>query len=127
MTTMSAQEYQALVNPKSKGNKYNAKKVTIQGITFDSQREGQRFLCLRDMQKRGQISDLRLQVPIMLMGQKGPVLTRAGRQMRLTVDFAYTLCETGATVYEDAKGMPTRDYEVRKAVAEAMGLEVVEV
>jgi hypothetical protein len=31
-----------------------------------------------------------------------------------------------ATVYEDAKGHPTRDYEVRRAVAQAMGIEVIE-
>ena len=41
--------------------------------------------------------------------------------------FAYTDLRTGRTIYEDAKGVPTRDYEVRRAVAAAQGIEVIEV
>jgi hypothetical protein len=63
----------------------------------------------------------------MLQGQDGPVLTRNGRQMRLTLDFSYIDVATGLLVYEDPKGMPTRDYEVRLAIAAAQGVTVVEV
>jgi hypothetical protein len=44
--------------------------------------------------------------------------------MKLTFDFSYM--ENGVRIYEDAKGFPTRDYEVRVAVARAMGIEVKE-
>ena len=37
-------------------NKYNAKKVTYFGETFDSQKEGERWLYLRSLQKKGKIS-----------------------------------------------------------------------
>lgn len=105
-------------------NKYGAKKVVLDGITFDSQKEARRWAELRLLEKAGEITGLRRQVVIKLMGQHRPLYTRTGRQMRLTVDFSYI--EDGERVYEDCKGMPTRDYEVRKAVAEAMGYSIRE-
>ena len=108
-------------------NKYGARRCKFNGITFDSKRERDRYIVLMEREKRGEISDLKLQVPLFLEGRDGPVLTRTGRKMRLTVDFSYTDSKTGLTIFEDAKGMPTRDYEVRKAVAAAQGVEVKEV
>lgn len=99
----------------------------VDGIRFDSLREARRWSELRLMERAGEISNLRRQVPIMLEGRDGPLLTRTGRKMRLTVDFTYTDNRTGLTVHEDAKGVATRDYEVRKSVAQAMGIAVVEV
>ena len=107
-------------------NKYHAKKTVIDGITFASKKEAKRWAELCLLERAGEITDLRRQVPIMLEGKRGPLQTRTGRQMRLTVDFAYVDMRTGMTVYEDAKGKPTRDYEVRKAVAEAMGHKITE-
>ena len=42
-------------------NKYNSRKCIVSGITFDSEKEARRYLVLRDMQKRGEISELKLQ------------------------------------------------------------------
>lgn len=100
-------------------NKYGAKKVEIDGIKFDSKKEGERWLALSLLQKAGHITNLRRQVRVDLMGQHRPMLTRTGRQMHITIDFVYE--EDGETTYEDCKGMPTRDYEVRKSAFEAMG------
>lgn len=126
---MSAKQYRQAKDRAN--NKFGAEKITVDGIKFDSKREANRWLGLRLLERAGQITDLRRQVPIMLEGRDGPVLTRKGRQMRLTVDFAYVdlrdEATSGVTVFEDAKGMPTRDYEVRRAVAAAQGVHVVEV
>ncbi len=108
-------------------NKYSAHRTVLDGIPFDSKREAKRWAELCLLEKAGEVADLRRQVPLMLEGRNGPLLTRTGRRMRLTVDFAYTDLESGLTVYEDAKGVPTRDYEVRRAVAAAQGIEVIEV
>ena len=108
-------------------NKFSAQRTTLNGVQFDSRREAKRWAELCLLEKAGEIADLRRQVPLELEGRDGPLLTRTGRRMRLTVDFAYTDLRTGLTVYEDAKGMPTRDYEVRRAVAAAQGIEVIEV
>lgn len=112
--------------PRKGYRKFRNQTATVCGRRFDSKREANRYLVLRQMERDGEIADLQCQVPLMLEGRNGPLRTRTGRQMRLTVDFSYTDRKTGLTVYEDAKGTPTRDYEVRRAVAQAMGIEVVE-
>jgi len=108
-------------------NKFSAKRTVLAGIPFDSKREAKRWAELCLLERAGEIADLCRQVPLELEGRDGPLLTRTGRRMRLTVDFSYTDLRTGLTVYEDAKGVPTRDYEVRRAVAAAQGIEVIEV
>lgn len=110
-----------------KGQKYGAQRQTVDGITFDSKKEARRYQELRLLERAGDICDLRRQVVVELEGRDGPLLTRTGRRMKITVDFAYTDLGTGLSVYEDSKGLPTRDYEVRRAVAAAQGVEVVEV
>lgn len=137
---MSSEEYRALLEGKGKTanaagapsavkrkNKFNAKKTVVEGITFDSAHEARRYSQLRLMERAGKISDLKLQVPLFLQGQDGPMLTETGRPMRLTVDFQYFDHETGLTVWEDAKGEKTRDYLVRKSAAEAQGFKITEV
>lgn len=105
-------------------NKYNAKKTQVGDVNFDSKKEANRWMELQLLERCGEISELRRQVKVELIGQYRPLLTRSGRKMKLTFDFAYI--EDGVQIYEDAKGMPTRDYEVRVAVARAMGLEARE-
>ncbi|MDZ7905151.1 MAG: DUF1064 domain-containing protein [Cypionkella sp.] len=107
--------------------KYRAKPQIIDGIRFASKKEAKRYTELMLLQRLGEIRNLRLQVPIMLEGRDGPVRARSGRQMRLTVDFAYEdRLLNWATVFEDSKGYATRDYEVRKGVAEARGYRILE-
>lgn len=110
-----------------KPNKYKAKRIQIGAEAFDSRKEAERWMQLMLLQKAGEIRELKRQVVIPLIGKEAPLKTRTGKAMRLTVDFTYEDRRLGwATVYEDAKGMPTRDYEVRRAVAQAMGIEVIE-
>lgn len=110
---------------KSTRNKYGAKKTVVGDIKFDSKKEANRWMDLQLLERAGEISDLKRQVKVELIGQHYPIYTRTGRKMKLTFDFSYV--ENGITIYEDAKGYPTRDYEVRVAVVKAMGLEVREV
>ena len=105
-------------------NKFRAKPQVIDGIRFDSKKEAKRWAELCLLQRQGEIADLQRQVPIMLEGRDGPLLTKTGRKMRMTLDFSYTDTKTGLTVYEDAKGMETRDFLVRNAVAAAQGVKV---
>lgn len=127
---MSAKDYRKQAEGRP-NNKFGAQRVTVDGIKFDSKREANRWLELRNLERAGQIADLRRQVVVELQGRDGPLLTRTGRKMRITVDFAYVdlrkEATAGLTIYEDAKGKPTRDYEVRRAVAAAQGVDVVEV
>lgn len=105
-------------------NKYGARKTMVGDLKFDSKREANRYMELQLLERGGVISDLQRQVRVDLIGQNGPLLTRTGRKMRMTLDFGYT--ENGEDILEDCKGVPTRDYEVRVAVVRAMGLIVRE-
>lgn len=108
-------------------NKFGAKRTEIDGISFDSKKEADRWGQLLLLQRAGEIRDLRRQVRIELIGRDAPLRTRTGKPMIITIDFAYEdRRQSWATVYEDAKGIPTRDYEVRRAVAEAMGIRIIE-
>ena len=109
-------------------NKYGAERTEVDGIVFASKKDAARWQELRLLERAGHIRNLQRQVPIMLMGQRGPLKSRDGRQMRLTVDFTYEDKSLGwATVFEEAKGRATRDYLVRFAVAQAMGIKITEV
>jgi len=114
-----------------KANKYGAKTITVGGHKFDSKREAKRWCELKVLERQEHITNLRRQVKIYLEGRDGPLLTRSGRRMKITVDFAYTELRDdarfGETIYEDSKGTPTRDYEVRRAVAAAQGIHIKEV
>lgn len=108
-------------------NKYSAIATTVDGIRFDSMKEARRWGELRLLECAGEVRNLRRQVVIPLIGRDGPLKTRTGRQMKLTVDFVYEDRRLNwATVHEDSKGVSTRDYEVRRAVAAAMGIQVID-
>ena len=106
-------------------NKYGNAKVMFQGIKFDSKRERDHYIILKDREKRGEISDLAIQVPIFLMGRDGPIRTPTGRRMYYKADFVYR--ENGVAVVEDAKGFPTPEYKIKKAILLAQGVEIIEV
>lgn len=109
-------------------NKYNARKVAVDGIAFDSVREARRYKELNLMQQAGKISDLRLQVPFELVPAQyehsGEVYTKGKRKGQpkrgkciekaviYKADFVYT--ENGRQIVEDAKGMPTKDYIIKR-------------
>lgn len=112
---------------KGKPNKFGARRTAIGSEKFDSRKEARRFVALQLLERGGEIRNLRRQVAFVLIGQNGPLKTRTGRAMKITLDFTYQDKAQGwETVYEDCKGMPARDYEVRKAVFEAMGYVIRE-
>jgi hypothetical protein len=88
-------------------NKYHAIKATIDGLTFDSQLEAHRWWELSQLEKAGQIKDLRCHVRFEIIPK-----TRVTRAHYYTVDFTYT--EGGVPVVEDVKGVLTRDYVLRR-------------
>ena len=102
-------------------SKYNAKKTTVDGITFDSKKESKRYQELRLLERSGQIKDLRWQVPYELIPkQKGE------RACTYYADFIYT--ENGEQVVEDSKGVKTKDYIIkRKLMLQVHGIKIKEV
>ena len=107
-------------------NKYGNDKIIVQGIKFDSKREAQRFQHLRLMERAGLISDLKLQVPIPLIGQYGPLKGASGRALTYRADFTYIDTSTGKLIVNDAKGFETTAYKLKKAILAAQGIEIME-
>lgn len=92
------------------GNKYHARKATVDGITFDSRREADRYLVLKSMEEDGAIEDLRRQVRYELV----PAFDVDGKHYRpvyYVADFVYV--EDGKEVVEDVKGMVTDVYRLK--------------
>lgn len=94
-------------------NKYGAKKaVCCHGHTHDSKAESYRCDLLHLKQKKGIISDLKVQVKYLLI----PAMTYSNmpneRAVSYVADFVYI--ENGLTVIEDTKGMKTKDYIIKR-------------
>lgn len=104
--------------------KYHARKTTVDGITFDSKREADRYLVLKGMEEDGLIEDLRRQVRYELV----PAFDVDGRHYRpvcYVADFVYV--EDGKEVVEDVKGMRTDVYRLKsKLFAKRYGTNVRE-
>ena len=93
--------------------KYGNKKVTIDGLTFDSKREANRYTELKLLVCGGVITNLQTQVKFELIpsqkDDKGKVIERA---VNYIADFVYK--ENGKTVVEDTKGFKTKDYIIKR-------------
>ena len=109
-------------------NKYGARKTTIDGIVFDSQREARRYSYLYLLRRAGEISDLRLQVKYNLIpSQKDARGKTLERPVDYIADFVYKDA-AGNTIVEDAKGKKTKDYIIkRKLMLYVHGIRVQEV
>jgi len=110
--------------PAKKPSKYRNEKCESGGIKFDSKREMMRWHDLVQMQARGEISELELQVPFVL----APAVVINGRKrpaLRYVADFVYE--RDGKQVIEDVKGKITEGYRVKRHLMAARGLTIVEV
>ena len=100
--------------------KYGNTKVTVDGHTFDSKREYNRYCELKLMERAGLIKDLELQKKYELIPKQGK-----GRAVNYFADFVYT--ENGKTVVEDTKGFKTKEYIIkRKLMRYIHGIEIKE-
>ena len=107
-------------------SKYGNRKTTMFGITFDSKREAQVYLVLRDQEKKGLISDLRLQVPFELI-PKQKIGRETLRAVSYIADFTYRNSD-GQLVVVDAKGCRTDVYKLKKKLmAKVHGILIHEV
>lgn len=124
--------------------KYGNKKAVIDGITFDSKKEAQRYTELKLLEKAGKITGLQLQREFELIPEqrektdqiytKGPNKGRfkpgklLERKCSYVADFVYWNLENNCMVVEDAKGMRTKEYIIkRKLMLHIYGIRIKEV
>lgn len=111
---------------------------------YDSAKEAERARALHLLEKAGKIRDLREQVPYELIPKQTEmgtrIVTRRGKQVTQTVekvverpvvyvaDFVYYDPVTEETVVEDAKGVRTKEYVIkRKLLLWRYGIRIKEV
>lgn len=111
--------------------KYGNKKTVIDGIKFDSKKEAQRYLTLKQMQADGIITQLELQPRFKLIdSQFFDSLGKKERGIEYVADFRYK-DKMGQTVVEDVKSAITakdKAYRIkRKLMKYFYDIEVMEV
>lgn len=111
-------------------SKYGARKTVVDGITFDSKKEANRYRELKLLEKAGEICCLRLQVPFELIPaqyeETGEVYTKGkdkGKPKRgkciekvvnYIADFVYYNSDATVRTVEDVKGMRTPVYIIKR-------------
>lgn len=106
--------------------KYKNKKTTVNGMTFDSKKEANRYIVLSALERKGVIYDLKTQVPFELL----PALKDNGKVIERAVIYKadFTYWKDGEYIVEDTKGVKTRDYIIkRKLMLYKHGIRIKEV
>ena len=91
-------------------NKYGNKKIEIDGIEFDSKKEGLRYKELRLLERAGLITDLKMQTSFELQ----PSFKKDGKTIRAITyrsDFDY-MTKDGKHIVEDVKSKATEKDKV---------------
>ena len=105
-------------NPKLKRSrsKYGNKKTVVDGITFDSKWESQRYLYLKSLEKAGRVQNLELQPRF--------IITVNGQKICTYVaDFRYDKEDAEGNwehIVEDAKGVETPEFKLKKKLMKAV-------
>ena len=121
--------------PKSK---YHNKKITVDGITFDSKKEANRWCELLLLERAGQIKNLERQKVFELIPTQREILPEKDkygnnklgkvieRPVKYKADFTYI--ENGKMIVEDTKGYRTSEYVMkRKMMLYLHGIRIREI
>lgn len=104
-------------------SKYGNRKITIDGITFDSKKEGRMYSELKLLERAGEITDLKLQPKYTLV----PKYTRADgtkvRAMTYSADFSFYDNKYDRQRVIDCKGFKTQAYKLKKKLFNYMHRE----
>lgn len=95
----------------AKKSKYRAKITYVDNIRFASKKEAVRYMILKDMEKKGDISNLELQPAFVLQS----CFKRSGElipAIEYVADFMYSKGEKN--IVEDVKGFKTPVYNIKR-------------
>jgi len=120
----SLRELDQLLASRKSRSKYHNKPNELAGEKYRSKRERDRHLRLLMEQRAGLIANLRREVSFVL----APTAMVAGKNkpaLRYFADFTYT--RNGALVVEDAKGVKTAVYVVKRHLMKVLhGIDILE-
>ena len=101
-------------------SKFFSKKVVVDGITFDSKKEGEYYLKLKEDQKNGLIRDLERQKEYVLQ-DKFKIGNKTRRQITYKADFTYVTVKDDKLHVVDVKSPYTakdKVYRLKKKLFE---------
>ena len=108
--------------------KYHSQPIVVNGIKFDSRREARRYQELQLLLRAGEITQLEMQKKYTLIPAQKKPSGGTERAVTYTADFVYTDNRSGKKVVEDAKGVKTQQYIIRrKLMLWRHGIEVIEI
>ena len=93
-------------------SKYHSKKVTIDGITYDSKKEARRHSELLLLERAGAIQNLQCQVKFELIPPQRIGRRVVERACSYIADYVYE--QDGQQIVEDTKGFKTPEYRIKK-------------
>jgi hypothetical protein len=106
--------------------KYHNKKCEYKGLKFDSLKERNHYIILEQLEKSGQIKDLKRQVKYELQ-PSFKLNNKTIRAITYIADFTY-LDKENKLVVVDVKGMRTKEYMLKKKLFQyKYGMDIVEV
>ena len=95
-------------------SKYHAEKTTVNGITFASRLEAERYQQLLLLEKADEIQALRLQPEFQInMGWVDPVSGEKIKSRFYVADFMYVDKNESKVIVEDTKGMETAEFRLK--------------
>lgn len=94
-------------------SKYNARKTTIDGVTFDSIREATYYCELKLRQHAGEFKEFSLQPEFILLEAFSDSADNRHRAIKYKADFLLHHAD-GSMVVVDVKGVRTREYAIKK-------------
>lgn len=95
--------------------KYRNKKTQVDMYVFDSVLEARRYKQLALLERVGEISNLKLQVPFLLQ-ESFRKNGKTYRKIEYIADFVYE--ENGQTIVEDTKGIKTDVFKIKQKLFE---------
>ena len=111
-------------------SKYGNRRIKIDGYSFDSTKEGNRYMELKYMLAAGKIKDLQLQKPFILQEAFRAKDGSWVRDIRYICDFYYYDYDKDEWIIEDVKSAATKDnsvYRLKKKMMAYKGLYITEV
>lgn len=124
-------------------SKYLNRKTEVDGILFDSQKEANYYCYLKQREREGEISNLRLQVPFEIIpavyGTRTKHLKTKDKEEQYCIqrathyvaDFVYIVTANGSQEVVDVKSFITKknpEYRLKKKLMLAVhGIQVIEV
>lgn len=107
---LTNKQYASLIGNTShihgKPSKYRNYRVVVDGVRYDSQKEYERHMHLKLLEKKGEISELKFHQKEM------NILLQDDPPIRYEPDFCYY--EDGTYIIEDLKGYQTKEFKLKK-------------